>query len=236
MAAAQIAAPRRVYDCADAPALAQQAARHVAALLAQAIARRGRASLAVSGGRSPVPLFEALSAEPVAWERVTVTLVDERWVAPDTADSNEGLVRRHLLTGRAAAASFVGLKTADATPAAAIAERSAALAPLLPFDVSILGMGEDGHTASLFPGAEGLAAALDPQGGALLCAIVPPHAAHARLGLTLRGIRASRQVVLCVGGAAKLAVLARAAAGAMEYPLAAVLAQTDLAVDIFRAP
>jgi 6-phosphogluconolactonase len=223
----------------DAAALALAVANHVAELLRQAVALRGHATLAVSGGRNPATMLRALQQLTVPWERVTVTLVDERWVASDSADSNERLVRDNLLVGAAAAARFVAFKTNAATPAAAVIERSKAIEALpLPFDVVILGMGDDGHTASLFPAATGLAAALDADAGPLLAAIVPPVAAHARLTLTLRGILSSRRIVLPISGEIKRSVLARAAKGASvtDLPIAAVLNQRRVPVDIYTSP
>jgi 6-phosphogluconolactonase len=226
----------RVHQCPGG-SLAVEVSRRIVELLGAAIAARGRASLAVSGGRSPLPLFAALSQADLAWPQVAVTLVDERWVDGDSDDSNERMVRRHLLVGKAKDAAFLGLKTAAATPAAALANRQEALRALpLPFDVVLLGMGEDGHTASLFPGADGLAAALDPAGGDLLAAIDAPAAAHRRLGLSLRGILASRHIVLSIAGSCKRSVFERANGGGadpMTLPVAAVLRQVEVPVDVF---
>jgi 6-phosphogluconolactonase len=212
---------------ADAAAAAAALAEDVAAMLQAGIAARGRASLALSGGTSPVPFLHALSALPLPWAQVGVTLVDERWVPPSSEDSNEGLLRKHLLRGAAAAAQFVPLKTAAADPAQAVAERGSALGALAhPFDALVLGMGEDGHTASLFPGAEGVDAALDPQGAAHLVAVTPPAAAHRRLSFTLAAILDARQVYLQIQGAGKMEVYRRALSGAdlaVLPPIARVL-------------
>jgi 6-phosphogluconolactonase len=123
-------------------------------LLGDGIRHRGRASLVVSGGTTPVALFEALSGEDMPWEKVVVSLADERWVDPGTPDSNERLVRTHLLKNKAAAATFIGLKTPEDPAGAgeAACENRIRQIPV-PFDLLILGMGDDGHTASLFPGA-----------------------------------------------------------------------------------
>src|SRR5690606_82450 len=125
--------------------------------IAQAIMVRlkeaGSFTLAVSGGRSPIPLFERLATLELDWPRVHIQLVDERFVPPDHPDSNEGLVRRHLLVDNAAAADFHGLYQADASIEQAVAYANANLRPV---DLAILGMGEDGHTASIFPGARQL--------------------------------------------------------------------------------
>ncbi|MBS0348115.1 MAG: 6-phosphogluconolactonase [Proteobacteria bacterium] len=219
-------------DAAMAPALAAA----VADALRSGLAGRGCASLAVSGGRSPIPFLEALSAETLDWSRVTVTLVDERWVAPDSVDSNEALVRRHLLQGRAAAARFVPLKTPAATPEAGVAAALALRAELpQPFDAVVLGMGEDGHTASLFPDTAGLAAALDMEGDAELACIHPPVAPHARITLTLAGLLATQRLFVQAGGAKKREVLERAAiqGDPLQLPVAAVLQQRKVVAELF---
>lgn len=230
------AAGIREHDAGDAEALAATVAARVAELLRAAIAARGSARLALSGGRSPVAMFTRLAQAELDWSQVGITLVDERWVPTDHADSNERLLRDHLLVGPVAQARFVGLKTAAATAADALIERERCLrAQLLPFDVVVLGMGEDGHTASLFPGAAGLAAALAANGEAVLAAIDPPAAPHARISLTLAALLASRQLLLPIAGAAKHAVYRRACAGAapLELPIAAVLQQARVPVDVY---
>ncbi len=223
----------------SASAAAQALADSVSGALAAALAMRTHASLVVSGGRSPIGFFQCLRDAELAWSRVWITLADERWVPEDHPDSNAALVRRHLLQGAAAAARFVPLWNGAATPVAAIAERTAALAQLpQPFDVVVLGMGEDGHTASLFPGAPGLAAALDPAGTALLAAIDPPAAPHPRLSLTLKALLGCRHIHLPLAGASKRAVYARALAQCdpLQLPISSVLCQSDVPVTVYLAP
>ncbi len=223
----------------SASAAAQALADSVSGALAAALAMRTHASLVVSGGRSPIGFFQCLRDAELAWSRVWITLADERWVPEDHPDSNAALVRQHLLQGAAAAARFVPLWNGAATPVAAIAERTAALAQLpQPFDVVVLGMGEDGHTASLFPGAPGLAAALDPAGTALLAAIDPPAAPHPRLSLTLKALLGCRHIHLPLAGASKRAVYARALAQCdpLQLPISSVLCQSDVPVTVYLAP
>ncbi|RZT91917.1 6-phosphogluconolactonase [Rivibacter subsaxonicus] len=199
----------REYPGADAAAAALAA--EVAARLGAALASAGTASLVVSGGRSPIAFFHTLSAAPLDWARVTVTLADERWVDPGAEASNERVLREHLLRGPGAAARLLPLKSATATPEAALAERSTALAEVLRgADVLVLGMGHDGHTASLFPDADGIEAALDPRAAPALVAMHPTLAPHARISMNLAALVAARHAVLLLGGATKREVLARA--------------------------
>lgn len=207
--------------------------------LRTALTARGAASLVVSGGKSPVPLFARLRTIPLDWSRVWITLADERWVTPTSPDSNERLLREHLLRDAAADTRFVPLKSAFDTAAAGLSAAAAALAAMpRPFDVVVLGMGEDGHTASLFPGAEGLAAALALDGTARLAAITPPAAAHPRITLTLAALLDARCLMLALSGAAKRAVYeqARAAPDALRWPVSAVLAQTRVPVEVWLSP
>lgn len=223
----------------DAASATEALALELERVLAEGLAQRGHALLAVSGGRSPVPLFERLSRSTLDWASITVTLVDERWVPPDSADSNEALLRRHLLQGAAAAARFLPLKTDAATPEEAASERGQALSALpLPFDAIVLGMGEDGHTASLFPGAGNLAAGLDPKGGSEFIAIDPPGAAHARLSMTLMTLLRARQLYLSIQGNLKREILATAAelGDPLQLPIAAVVLQQQVPLTIFASP
>lgn len=207
--------------------LAETLADEIAAHLTEAVAARGRASLVVPGGSTPKLLFAALSCRPAPWDRVFVTLTDERWVSPRDPASNERLVRELLLQGLARAAKFVGLKTTATTAEEAIGDVEARLAVLpRPFDVVVMGMGEDGHFASLFPGAAGLAAALEPKGLSQCVAIRPPAAPHERMSLTLAALAEARHLYLYATGPTKRAVIDRASSKETrpaELPIAAVL-------------
>lgn len=197
----------------SASAQARGLAAKVADELRGAIAARGRAVLAVSGGRSPVAFLEALSGQSLAWAKVTVTLVDERWVPESHSDSNAGLVRRHLLKGAAAEALFCGLYQVAASleEAAQSAERQIAELAL-PIDVLVLGMGDDGHTASLFPGSPGLVEALDPTGERRCLPAWAPSVPHQRLTLSRAVLASARVQLLAIQGQAKLATLRTALA------------------------
>ena len=221
----------------DQATLAAALAQDVARRLKEDLARQDRAVLGVSGGRSPVPIFQALAQQALPWERVAVVLADERWVPPDHPDSNEALVRAHLLKDRAAAASLVPLWTGDATPEAGAPAACAALDALpRPFSRILLGMGEDGHIASLFPGAAELAEGLSTEAWAL--AVRPPRAPHPRLSLSLRALLQSRDLVLVISGEAKRRVLERALeeGPVEELPVRAILRQAAVPVSVCWAP
>jgi 6-phosphogluconolactonase len=188
----------------DAEDLAAALAAELAARLADALSARGEASLVVPGGRTPLPVFRQLRNAPLDWSRVTVTLTDERWVDPADAASNEGLVRRALLQGPVAAARFVPLKTAAATAGSGATEAWRALGVIArPFDVVVLGMGDDGHTASLFPLSPGIDAALDPGAAPGCVAMTAPVAPISRLSLNLAALAQARQHVVHFTGEAK---------------------------------
>jgi len=227
----------RLREFANPATLTAALAQHVVQRLKEDLAAQDRITLVVSGGRSPVPLFQVLALQPLPWERVTVTLADERWVPADHPDSNEALVRGHLLKGRAASAAFVPFWTGDPAPEAAVPAVSTALATLpRPFSLVILGMGEDGHIASLFPGAEALGEGLRTEAPVL--AVHPPHAPHPRMSLSLHALLQSRELVLMISGETKRRLLERALAeGPVEdLPARAILRQAVVPVSVFWAP
>lgn len=210
-------------------------AARLAADLRADLAVQPHSSLAVSGGSTPRQMFQRLSAAELDWARVVITLVDERWVDPTDPDSNEALVRACLLQERAAAASFVGLKTPGDDCAAAMTEVENTVASLpRPFAAVVLGMGGDGHTASWFPQAGNLQLLLDPANPARVAATDPVTAPHPRMTLTLAAVLDSRHIHLHITGADKRTVLE--AATARGYPVASVLAQTQTPLTIWWAP
>ena len=206
-------------------ALAEGLAKAVAAALRVAIETRGHATLVVSGGRSPLAFFEALAQQPLHWQRVLVSLADERWVPVNHAGSNEALVRRHLLRGPAAEARFLGLYqvASNLQQAAELADR--ALAELPPIDVLVLGMGDDGHTASLFPDSPNLALALQADCPRRVLPMQAPSAPAQRLSLTLPLLAGARLPLLAIQGPAKLTTLRAALAGSevASMPIRALL-------------
>ena len=223
----------------DLDTLSRKQSDGIASDLAAAIAARGLASLVVSGGRSPVGLFECLRAQAFDWSRVCVTLADERWVDPSDPDSNERLVHDVLLKERAAVAQFHGLKNAAATPdlGAVLAWKALANVPR-PFDVVVLGMGDDGHTASLFPGSPNLAVALDQTASAGCVGMRAPSPPYARLSLNLAALLDSRRIVVLIAGEGKWHTYTAATQPGPEelMPVRAVLRQRRTRVDVVWSP
>jgi 6-phosphogluconolactonase len=218
---------------------AEHLARAIAARLKDGLSRRPAASLVVSGGTTPFAMYARLAQQELDWSRVQITLADERWVATDQADSNERQVRASLLRGLAAAARFVGLKNDATRPAEGAAEAWAELANLpRPFDVVVLGMGEDGHVASLFPHGPELADGLNARAAPACIAAQPATAPHARLSLNLAALLQSRQIYLQLIGALKWRVYQRAGAegSAEDMPIRAILRQSAVPVDVYWCP
>lgn len=223
----------------DRKGLVVNLAGRIGALLSNGIQNNGKASLAVSGGSTPIELFQTLSNLDISWQQVVINLVDERWVAPSEPDSNEHLVRTHLLKNKAAAALFIGMKNSASTASAGEAECEQQLQKVpRPFDVLILGMGNDGHTASLFPGAEKLAPATDMDSRKSCIGIAPLTAPHERMTLTLPAILDSRQIFLHITGQKKYDVLQKALTEgpSVEMPIRYILRQQTTPVSVFRAP
>ncbi len=214
--------------------LARQLAEAVAEALRRDLERQARALLIVSGGATPVPFFRALAAMDLPWARIDVTLADERWVAAEAEESNARLVREHLLQGPAAAATLVPLTTGHATPEQGVDEVAARLENLAwPASVAVLGMGGDGHTASLFPDSRELDLALTT--AAPVVAVRTPSQPQARLTLSAERLHRARRHFLHITGEEKRDLLARALAGddARELPIRAFLA---CPVAIYWAP
>lgn len=206
-------------------------------LLSMAIEQDGSASLVVSGGRTPKDFFHLLSQEFLDWSKVTVTLADERWVDADHKDSNEKLVQENLLINEACVARFVALKNSATSAKAGETSIDQDLSAIGRFTLVILGMGDDGHTASLFPGSEALNIGLDMESGRQCLAVQPLDAPHERMSMTLPRLLDSEQIIVHISGENKGKVLAMADAGddRFELPIRAVLQQTITPVSVYWA-
>ena len=209
----------------------------VSDLLKAAIVAEGKASLVVSGGRTPVGFFHLLSQCELDWSKVTIALADERWVNADHAASNEKLVRENLLINEAHKAEYLALKTDAENALDGEAECQRRLNALGRFTVVILGMGDDGHTASLFPGSEALERGLDMHSGMDCIAVTPLEAPHQRMSMTLPRLLNTQSLVIHISGASKQQVLTQANAGddVMELPIRAILQQQTTPVSIYWA-
>jgi 6-phosphogluconolactonase len=175
----------------------------------------------------------------LTWEKVVISLADERWVDTGSPDSNEYMVRTHLLKNKAAAARFIGLKTTDGAAGAGETACAMRIRQIpAPFDLLILGMGDDGHTASLFPGATALQGALNMTSERICMAVSPPAAPHDRMTLTLPALLNSRRIFVHIVGEKKRQVYQTAIAGESpeEMPIRAILGQKKVPVTIWWAP
>lgn len=208
----------------------------IANLLEQAIKAKGSASLAVSGGSTPKPLFGELSLKKIDWSKVTITLVDDRWLAPDHQDSNEKLVREHLMVNDAASARFVGLVNHLDDPFESELAIAKDLDAIGDIDVLILGMGTDGHTASLFPCSKQIQQGLELDRTPSVIAVEPTTASYQRISLTLSKILSAKKVYLHLVGDEKLTTFNDIIKNYshLEKPIKAVCEQTE--VDVMWAP
>lgn len=201
------------------------------------------AGLVASGGTTPRPLYGRLSEADLDWSRVWVTLTDERWVGPDDPASNEKMLRKDLLSGPARSARFIPFHENTDTPEAAETSCSERLSAM-PWSSSLclLGMGRDGHCASLFPNAEALDNGLDPGFNGYCKAVEPVNTEvagpYARMSLTLAALLRTRHIYLLLAGEEKRDTFRRAQQGndKREMPVRAVLAQERVPVSVFWAP
>lgn len=203
-------------------------ARRIVSDLRAALARRERAVLAVPGGSTPGPVFDLLGGLDLDWGRVDILPTDERWVPPQDPRSNARLIRGRLMTEGAAAARLVPLWTDAETPEAGLVAVTDAVAAVLPVDVAVLGMGADGHVASLFPGGDHLAAALD-KGAPPVLPMRAPAAPEPRITLTLPVLRDAFALHILITSDEKRAVIEGAKGrDPAELPVAALLEQASV--------
>jgi 6-phosphogluconolactonase len=214
------------------------AAELLANLLRDGLAKdsKAQASLVVSGGSTPGPCFDQLSTEVLDWSKVTVLPSDERWVPGNDPDSNERLIRSRLLQGQAGQGNVLPFfrDGIEAKQAPQVIERD--LQKLdRPFSASLLGMGEDGHFASLFPDFTDLPKALDPRGKAQCIMVQTAGSPHLRISLTLSALLDSTCIVLLIFGEAKRALLDSAMSGGSDYPIESLLQHASAPLTVIWA-
>lgn len=211
------------------------AAKRIAELLVNRLENQARASIIVSGGTTPGQCLAALAKTPLDWQRVQVALSDERWVPADHEDSNEKLVRESLLVDEAATAELLPVYAAGVSPE----KRCEALEnplPALPFSCALIGMGADGHFASLFPDAEQLESGLDVESSHLYIPVTTKASPHPRISMTLAGISRSDEIALLFFGEEKLDVYKKALESTNGFPVSRLLRQKRAPVRLFWAP
>lgn len=210
----------------------------VSEILQQAILLNGKASVAVSGGSTPNGFFNVLSNKDIDWKKVTITLADERWVDIHSKDSNTRLVHENLLQNKASAAKFFHLKQGELLCDETLKDLNvAANKTILPLDVLILGMGEDGHTASLFPCSAQIKEGLDSNNEKALMKVEPTTAPHQRITFSFASLSKSKNTFLHVCGESKKQVLDKALNGddIFEMPIRKFLHTDDIDTQVYWA-
>jgi 6-phosphogluconolactonase len=220
---------RKVYP--DIESLSQGFADFAATALQNTLSRKPQATLVVPGGSTPRHYLPALAKCKLPWDRITVTLSDERWVDTSDDQSNEKLIKQHLLSHLPANTSFVGLKTTHDNPFDAIEALHQRLDSLpLPVSLTVLGLGEDGHIASLFPGMNP-----DSLSAHHCVAVAPPIAPSLRMSLSLNLLAKSEQIVLVVTGESKRQLLDRVSENPdSKLPIVWLLQRRQPAIMVFE--
>ncbi len=233
----------RQIKCSSREELYLKVANQCAVQLNRGVEKYGRASFIVPGGTTPAPVFEKLSNMSLDWHKILVAPSDERWVEPEHEQSNQGLIKSKLLVNHASKAGLMALKNEAQTPklGEVIAEKNIGnLAQ--PFDVVLLGMGGDGHFASLFPGIPELSQALDINNenkcigiNAEGCSVAGDYTQ--RMSLTLSALLNSKLIILMITGAQKLQLLDDATKqnDSMNLPITALINQTKTPLEIYWA-
>lgn len=218
-------------------ALDLQLAKQVASQLQQAIEQNGKASIAFSGGSTPKGFFNELSRIKIDWQKVTVTLADDRWLDGAHHDSNARLIRENLLVNCASDANFFLLAQNGEFNSDLLTQLNLQAKALLPFDVVILGMGEDGHTASIFPCSEQVEQGLDANASPALIKVIPTTAPYDRISFNFNALITATNLYLHIVGDAKMAVLndALASNDSIKMPIRAFLQQPDKVCEVFWA-
>jgi 6-phosphogluconolactonase len=222
-----------ITEFASREALVEASASALADALHAGIAERGRAYAALSGGSTPEPVYRRLAAMPLDWLRITFTLVDERFIALADPASNEGMLERTLAPAFAAGAQFKPLFFATETVQQAADCAEVLFTPPLAFDIALMGMGDDGHTASWFPQSNDLSEALTAQRSVI--AVHAPGATGSadRITLTRTALARARRTLLLITGEQKRTVLQSAAE--RNLPVDALFGASMPPVEIYWA-
>jgi len=216
--------------------LVEKLTEHIIEILEKSIKEKGNASLFVSGGNTPKELFINLSKKDILWEKITIGLVDERWVENTNKDSNEYLVKTTLLQNYASKAKFIGMYQENKNIYESELIVSKKYKKLSPFDIVILGMGNDSHTASLFPNNKKLKEAFNLENKNLCISIVPDTAPYERMSLTLNAILSAKNIILHIEGEKKLKVYKDAlkSEDSFETPISAVLNNKKTNLEVYH--
>jgi len=216
--------------------LAQKLALSVSKQLNACIDDKNKACLAVSGGKTPIAFFQQLSQQTIEWSKVTIILVDERWLPTVHTDSNEKLVRDHLIQNNAKQAYFLGLKNDAELPSEGIMDCETQLRTQIDhIDVVVLGMGQDGHTASWFTDSKQLPALLDAETSAWCLPVEDDFLPQPRMSLTWRFIKRAEKIYLHFSGEEKNSVFKKACEGVSEQlPVSHVLHQDGIGISVYR--
>ena len=212
--------------------------QRIAKIMSRALRDYSKGTLVVSGGRSPIGFFKLLSKTQIDWANIVVTLADDRWVDVSHKDSNERLVRDLMLRNHAENAKFVSLKTGDDSASDGAIELEHSFPKIISFSLVILGMGADGHTASIFPNTDSLRDGIDLNSSKQFIASKPADAPHMRISMTARRLLAADEIIIHITGDEKRKVLDKALAGtdAAEIPVRIILNQAKVPVTVFWSP
>jgi 6-phosphogluconolactonase len=206
------------------------------AYLQRTIQENNHCTLALAGGNTPKPLYEALSKEDLPWKQISITLTDERWVAVDHNDSNENMIKNILLKNVSAESSFIPLKNNASSSEAGAIKADKLLTERLPsLDVVILGMGDDGHFASIFPEVSNLNTLLNTD-TINKCLAVSPNGKQDRISLTYSYLIKAKIIYLLISGEQKKIIIDEVLGGSVtgeKYPIWTLLNQTKCPVKIY---
>ncbi len=226
-----------LFKFEDREAASIAAAEALVGAMSRRLDLQARASMIITGGSSPARCYQEMSGAPIDWHRVDLVLSDERWVPADHDDSNEKQARETLLVDAAEMANLVGVYRDDEDLESRADSLDAELKLLpIPFACSLLGMGSDGHFASLFPDAGNLEEGLDKQRAHFCLAVDTAASPHRRLSLSLSAIARSDMILLLIFGDDKLDVINEAIDGSGDYPVASLLRQKQAPVHVYWAP